>query len=132
LQQFEGAGVEAGVVSNGPDTVKDLLSQAALLPFFDSVISSQAAGFEKPDPRIFCLALGSLGIASPEALFVGDLYDVDILGARAAGLDAVLIDRRDAPRTRDCRVIRSLDELIPMAAGSRTARDNVVRFHQYR
>lgn len=107
-------GFRLGVVSNGPTTVVDLLSQAGLLPFFDTVIASQAIGIEKPDPRIFQEALKRMGLPAGEALFVGDLYDVDVLGARSAGMQAVLIEREGGGDGRDCAVVRTLDELIPL------------------
>lgn len=107
-------GFRLGVVSNGSITVSDLLSQAGLLPFLEVVISSQAAGVQKPDPRIFAVALDRMGVSAGEALYVGDLYEVDVLGARGAGLDAVLIDRERVWRDLDCPVIRSLEELLPL------------------
>jgi FMN phosphatase YigB (HAD superfamily) len=107
-------GVRLGVVSNGPVTVADLLSQAGLIPFFETVIASQAMGIQKPDPRIFQEALSRMGLSPDDALFVGDLYDVDVLGARSAGLRAVLIDRDGREGGRDCPTIRTLDELISL------------------
>ena len=114
-ERLRSSGLRLGVVSNGPVTVRDLLSQAGLLSFFDVVITSQGVGVEKPDPRIFEAALDTLGIQAGHALFVGDLYEVDVLGARSAGLKAALIDRESAGQvTRDCVVLRSLDEVIPL------------------
>lgn len=110
-------GLQLGVVSNGPTVVPDMLSEAGLLPFFDTVVTSQGAGVEKPDPRIFAIALEGLGVGPHEALFVGDLYEVDVLGAQAAGLLAVLIDRQGGGEGLACPVIRSLDELIPLLEG---------------
>ncbi|HEX2988192.1 MAG TPA: HAD family hydrolase [Chloroflexota bacterium] len=107
-------GVRLGVVSNGPVTVSDLLTQAGLIPFFETVIASQAMGIQKPDPRIFREALGRMGLRPNDALFGGDLYDVDVVGARSAGLRAVLIDRDGHEGESDCPTIRTLDELIPL------------------
>ncbi|MHB1162622.1 MAG: HAD family hydrolase [Chloroflexota bacterium] len=109
-----GMGLRLGVVSNGSITVSDLLSQAGLLPFFEFVIASQSLGIQKPDPRVFATALERMGLDPQEALYVGDLYEVDVLGARGAGLAAVLIDRRGGGAGLDCPVIRSLEELIPL------------------
>ena len=109
-------GIRLGVLSNGPATVKDLLSQAGLLAFFDAVLASQSVGIEKPDPRIFRLMLERLGIAAEEALFVGDLYEIDVLGARGAGLEAVLIDREGASSAADCPTIRDLHGLLPFVS----------------
>jgi len=107
-------GLRLGVVSNGPTTVLDMLSQAGLRRYFEVVVTSQAAGIEKPDPRIFGVALDTMGVSAREALFVGDIYEIDVLGARAAGLMGVLIDRGGASSERDCPVIRTLQGLIPL------------------
>ena len=56
------------------------------------VIDSHFVGIEKPDPRIFALALERLGVAPERALYVGDIRSVDAAGARAAGMQFVLID----------------------------------------
>ncbi len=116
-RRLQAGGFRLGVVSNGSVTVVDLLSQAGLLSFFEVVIASQALGIQKPDPRVFAAALEKLGAAPERALYVGDLYEVDVLGARGAGLHAVLIDRRGGSGDRDCPVIGSLEELIPLVEG---------------
>jgi len=65
------------------------LSMGVELPL---VIDSTEVGVEKPDPRIFQIALDRMGVSAADALYVGDLYEVDVVGARAAGLDVVLLD----------------------------------------
>ncbi len=116
--QLRSMGLRLGVVSNGPVTVRDLLYQAGLLSFFDVVITSQGVGVEKPDSRIFKAALEALRVQAGRTLFVGDLYEVDVLGARSAGMTAALIDREyTGTATRDCVVLRSLDEVIPLVIG---------------
>lgn len=105
-----------GVVSNAAITVRDLLEQAGLRPYFEIVVASQDIGIQKPDPRIFQAALGRLGVEPGEALFVGDLYDVDVAGARAAGMRPVLIDR-EGGQARDCAVIHTLEEVVPLVQG---------------
>lgn len=113
-QQLRSMGLKLAVVSNGPNTTSDLLAQSGLLPYFDLVVASQDLGIQKPDPRIFLFALDKLGVSSQEALFVGDLFDVDVLGAKAAGINAVMIDRHSPNARADCPVIRNLEELIPL------------------
>ncbi len=110
-------GLSLGVVSNAPTSLTDWLARTGLLPLFDTVVISQAVGIEKPDPRIFQMALQRLGVPPEGALFVGDLYEVDVLGARAAGITGILIDRNGTNEARDCPVIRGLDELIPLVKG---------------
>ncbi len=67
------------------------LDSAGLGEHFEVVVDSKLAGVEKPDPRIFRAALEQLGIEPAAALYVGDVYEVDVVGARAAGLDAALV-----------------------------------------
>ncbi|MGI5835613.1 MAG: HAD family hydrolase [Chloroflexota bacterium] len=118
-QQLQTMGMKLAVVSNGPNNTSDLLAQCGLLHYFDLVVASQALGIQKPDPRIFSFALDRLGVSPQEALFVGDLYEVDVVGARAAGIDAVMIDRHGKITQADCPIISSLDRLIPMVKGRR-------------
>ena len=59
-------------------------------------------GVEKPDPRIFRIALERAGVAATEAVYVGDLYSIDVVGARAAGLSAILMDPGACWGARDC------------------------------
>jgi putative hydrolase of the HAD superfamily len=59
-------------------------------------------GFEKPDPRIFTCALERTGARPDHTLHVGDLYHADVLGARAAGLHALLLDPFGDWRDLDC------------------------------
>jgi putative hydrolase of the HAD superfamily len=98
------------VVSNSDGRVEEALVAAGLRDCFDVVLDSALVGVEKPDPAIFRAALAALGVAPDEALYVGDLYDVDVVGARAAGMEAVLLvpDAAGPGPGPDCRRISSL------------------------
>ena len=72
-------------------------SAAGSAALLDGVVTSAAVGARKPDPAIFAAALELAGCAPAEALHVGDTPDEDLAGARAAGIEAVLIDRDDGP-----------------------------------
>lgn len=91
LARLKDAGLLLGVVSNSEGRVTQALEAAGLLGYFDVVIDSGLIGIEKPDPRIFQAALEALRVAPEEALYVGDLYEIDIVGARSAGIEAVLV-----------------------------------------
>ena len=107
LELVRRAGLRAGVISNSNGSVRASLQALGLAPYLDFVLDSGEVGFEKPDPRIFELALARAGIAAAEAVHVGDLYSIDVRGARAGGLHAVLLDpgghwgERDCPRVPD-------------------------------
>jgi HAD superfamily hydrolase (TIGR01509 family) len=111
LQRLRAAGLRLGVVSNSDGRVEDALRAAGLRDYFDVVIDSGLVGVEKPDPRIFHAALEALGVAAEEALYVGDLYEVDVVGANAAGIEAVLLTPGDET-SRTCRTTASVEALV--------------------
>lgn len=92
LRALRGAGLRLVVVSNADGTVESGLARVGLRDLVDVVIDSHVVGVEKPDPRIFAHALAAVGASPVEALHVGDLYAVDVVGARAAAVGAVLLD----------------------------------------
>lgn len=112
LGRLRQAGLRLGVVSNSDGRVEEALEAAGLLAYFDVVIDSARVGVEKPDPRIFHAALSALNVAPEDALYVGDLYEVDIVGARAAGMAAVLLAAPDAGAGWDCRTTESIQDLV--------------------
>ncbi len=112
LQKLRDAGLRLGVVSNSDGRVEQALQAAGLRNYFDVVIDSALVGVEKPDPRIFNAALDALGVAPDEALYVGDLYEIDVVGARAAGMEAVLLGQPAAGSTRSCRSAPSIENLV--------------------
>ncbi len=77
-----------GVVSNFYGNVALLLAEAGIAPLLDTIVDSNVVGVAKPDPRIFHHALDALSCEPTQALYVGDSFDKDILGAHAAGLRA--------------------------------------------
>jgi putative hydrolase of the HAD superfamily len=118
LRRVKSAGLVAGVVSNSNGWVRALLDGAGLGDALDFVIDSAVVGIEKPDPRIFRLGLELAGVAAHEAVYVGDLYSVDVLGSRAAGLGAILLDPRGFWGPRDCDTARDLVEAIGLILGA--------------
>jgi putative hydrolase of the HAD superfamily len=89
LEDLRERGLRTAVVSNFDGRLPGLLEGLGLAPLLDAVILPSDAGAAKPDRRIFEAALGALGLAPEEALFVGDHADHDLEGARSVGLDAV-------------------------------------------
>lgn len=111
LAELRRQGYILGVVSNSDGQVGDLLRRAGLAELLDLVVDSAVVGIEKPDARIFWLACQAAGAAPAEALHVGDIYDIDVVGARAAGLDALLVDPGDACGDVDCPRIPGVSHL---------------------
>ena len=99
------------VISNANGTVREKLRRVGLLGFFETVLDSHEEGVEKPDPRIFRNALERTGTRPDEALYVGDIYHIDVVGARAAGMEVVLLDPADLHGNKPVRRIRGLGAL---------------------
>ncbi|GIW40265.1 MAG: hypothetical protein KatS3mg076_0842 [Candidatus Binatia bacterium] len=97
LRTLRSHGLVLGIVSNFDHRLERLLEALDLRRYFDSVVVSSRAGFAKPDPRIFRLALRSHGIRPAQALHVGDSPEEDLAGARAAGLHGLLVDPLEGP-----------------------------------
>src|SRR5262249_54106431 len=109
LDALRARGLTLAVVSNADGRVEADLVRCGLGSRFATIVDSHLVGVEKPDPEIFALALRRLGAAADAALYVGDILAVDVLGARRAGLDAVLLDPLDRyPEPGDCRRIGRL------------------------
>jgi putative hydrolase of the HAD superfamily len=93
LAQLGERGLARIVVSNWDVSLRAVLDDVGLTPLLDGIVISAEVGAAKPDPAIFALALARAGVAAHEALHVGDTADVDVAGARAAGIRAVHLDR---------------------------------------
>lgn len=104
-----------GVVTNGIDRVQHArLAASGLRSFFETVVTSEACGYAKPDPRIVHTALRALGVAAAETVYVGDDLAVDGGAARAAGTGFLWMDRGDPlPRgqRRPARRVTHLGQL---------------------
>lgn len=86
------AGTKVCIVSNSEGTLERLLHRVGVLHAFDFVLDSAVVGVEKPDPLIFRIALERAGVGPERAMHVGDVYALDVVGARAAGVAAALLD----------------------------------------
>jgi putative hydrolase of the HAD superfamily len=105
-----GTDAAIGIVSNNLRRgQEEKLRTIGLRSRIDALVVSEAAGFAKPDPRLFEIAPRRIGVAAESAVMVGDSWELDILGARAAGIPAVWFDRSPGGRgTRPTtRVLRS-------------------------
>lgn len=101
LERLRTAGYRLAVVSNSDGRAAEALAAAGLLGAFELVIDSGLVGVEKPDPAIFALTLEQMALQADEALYVGDIYEVDVVGARAAGLEVLLLDPHRQHAARD-------------------------------
>jgi putative hydrolase of the HAD superfamily len=111
LSLLREAGFRMAVISNSEGRVEQDIAEAGLGGFFECVTDSSRVGVEKPDPRIFRLTCERLGTLPEACVYVGDIYGIDVVGARRAGLAPVLIDRFRLQEGADCPRIESLLEL---------------------
>lgn len=109
-------GYRLAVVSNADGRVRGLLERAGLSPLFELIVDSAEAGVEKPDPRIFLSATKRLRLEPAACAYVGDIYEIDIVGARRAGLEALLIGQGAAPD--GVPRVASLTELVDLFPGA--------------
>lgn len=111
VRRVKDAGMRVAVVSNAEGQVARDLDVAGYEGMFETVIDSHLVEVRKPDPQIFRIALERLKIAAENVVYVGDIPCVDVVGARAAGITPVLLDRHDFYADTDASRIRALDEL---------------------
>lgn len=121
LVELRAAGHRLVVVSNWDVSLHDMLRTTGLGVLVDAAISSAEARVRKPDPAIFRRALalgGAHGGGGRPGLHAGDSFELDVVGARAAGLEAVLVAREGVPQDvpGDVVVLASLQGLADLAA----------------
>jgi HAD superfamily hydrolase (TIGR01509 family) len=92
------------------------LDRCGITHFFDFVIDSHEVGVEKPDPRIFHFALDKAQAKPEQALYVGDIYSIDVVGAERANIRPVLIDSIGCYAAAQCTKIRHLRALLTMVS----------------
>ena len=92
LDRARALGVRVAIVSNSEGMLERLLDEVGVLGSVDLVVDSGLAGVEKPDPRIFEIALQRFGAPPSRALHLGDTFGTDVVGARAAGVRVALVD----------------------------------------
>lgn len=111
LDWFRERGFRLGVISNAEGQIKRLIEHAHLDHRFDVVVDSGVVGVAKPDERIFQLAIERMGAKPARCIHVGDLFEIDVLGARAAGVTPILVDREGISAETDCLTVRRVGEL---------------------
>jgi HAD superfamily hydrolase (TIGR01509 family) len=112
LVRLRKLGLCLAVVSNANGTVADAFERTGLSEYVDMIIDSHYEGVEKPDPRLFQIALDRAGGQAGTTIHIGDLFHVDVVGARAAGIRAVLLDPAGLYKEYDCERVASLAEFV--------------------
>ncbi len=112
--------VALGVVSNFYGNLERILEDAGFVSLLDAIVDSTRVGVSKPDPAIFALALERLDCEPAEALYVGDSFEKDVVGARGAGLRSAWLVGAVAPPCRAPELVdvrlRTLADLEALVA----------------
>jgi HAD superfamily hydrolase (TIGR01549 family) len=116
LKALRGRDLTLGVISDWGSELGSILAHHDLARYFDFAVISASMRVAKPNPALFAAALGRADAIPDYALHVGDSYLLDVLGARAAGITPVLLDRagRHDPAPLDCLVVRDLYGLLEL------------------
>ncbi len=112
LTHLRELGLILGLISNVDRDINPLYQELGLSAWLQVMVTSQEVGFNKPQPEIFQEALKQAGVKSSEAIYVGDQYQIDVVGANEAGMRGILLDRNGFfENIVDCPRIRSLTEV---------------------
>jgi len=111
LTWFRDRGFKLGIISNAEGQIKRLIEHAGLESSFETILDSHEVGFQKPDERIFLKGLADLNVLPAEAVHVGDLFEADVIGAQAAGITPILVDRDGRYPDANCLTIKNVGEL---------------------
>jgi putative hydrolase of the HAD superfamily len=113
LRALRERGARLVVVSNWDVSLHDVLERTELRMLVDAVVTSAEFGAAKPDPAIFARALELAGAGPEEAVHAGDDVEADVHGARAAGIEPVLVARDGEQAPAGVRRITTLEGLLP-------------------
>lgn len=116
LKSLKSSGFQLIAISNVSSgrNLATYLRRAGILEYFSILVASGDVGHEKPDPEIFHTASRLSNTPLENMLHVGDKYEEDYLGACAAGMNAILIDRKGVYGDKHCARISSLAELTSL------------------
>ncbi|UCD56455.1 MAG: HAD-IA family hydrolase [Candidatus Hydrogenedentota bacterium] len=113
LEKLKSNDFSLAIVSNWNSSLEKIVNGLDIAGYFDFALASAEAGWKKPSPKIFQLALEHAGAEPSRVVHIGDTYQTDVLGARKAGIRAIMLDRRGGAH-HDHEVITCLLELYPL------------------
>lgn len=118
LKRLSCNGYQLGLITNWDLSARRVIEELGIMPYLHTVIVSSEEGYEKPDKKIFTLALEHSKLEPSQLLYIGDNYRDDIQGAKRVGIEGILIDRyskyREETSDFDCQEIQNLKEVIDL------------------
>ena len=112
LDRLASTGLTLAIGSNANGIIHRVFERTGLIRYFSVICDSRVEGVEKPARRFFEILVNRAGGRPETTLHVGDLYHVDVVGARGAGLQAMLFDPHDLYAGYDVERVKRLDDLI--------------------
>ncbi|ABC57637.1 MULTISPECIES: TIGR02253 family HAD-type hydrolase [Methanosphaera] len=95
LLYLKSKGYKVGLITNGKEFKQwEKLIRLGLYPFFDEIVTSESVGVEKPDAKIYQIAMDRLNVTKGTSIMVGNNFDVDIMGAYNAGMQSMIINSK--------------------------------------
>ncbi len=116
LDAARARGLRVVVASNWDVSLHDVLGRVGLEAELDGIVTSAEVGARKPAPAVFARALELAGVAAEDAVHIGDSFDEDVLGARAAGIPAGVLVRGDAAPGFNADRVRTITSLMDLFA----------------
>ena len=117
LERLAATGVTLAIGSNANGIIHRVFERAGLRRYFSVICDSHVEGVEKPDRRFFEILVARAGGRPETTLHLGDLYHVDVVGARGAGLQAMLLDPHDLYSDYDVKRVKNLNEVVALVGG---------------
>lgn len=115
LDELKHRSIGRGIISNWDWTARDVLTAAGLIDYFDHLIISSEVDCNKPDSRIFNLAMQTASVSARECVYVGDNYYDDAVGSQGVGMEALIINRfgfLGIEEINGCRIIHHISEIL--------------------
>jgi HAD superfamily hydrolase (TIGR01549 family) len=110
-------GLILGLISNVDQDITKLLKNLGLVNLLQVVVTSLDTGFNKPSPEIFQEAVKRARVQANETIYVGDQYEIDVVGANRAGMKGILLDRADYfTEVNDCPRLHNLMQILEYLA----------------
>ncbi|MCD4691112.1 HAD family hydrolase [bacterium] len=112
MDELDRRAIVTGIISNSDGRLEERMSQIGIRDRFSFLIDSWIIGVSKPEPRIFEEALKIAPLPPDEVIYVGDYYEVDVVGARAVGMHAALFDPYGAYTDADCAMMKQFADIL--------------------
>ncbi len=111
LEKLKEMGYSMSVISNSDGRVEKMMNEVGIAKYFDRIYDSYIVGVSKPDVRIYKLALEKLSLKPNDALFVGDMFYIDVLGANSCDIPALHLDPFEYYKNWEGARIKGVEEL---------------------